>query len=324
MRILALVPGGIGDQILFFPTLDSLKRLYPNAYIDVVVEPRSKGAYRVSKFFHNKSLQVLPFDFKDRNGLADWGNLLGIMRDREYDAVISLGQRWVVGLLLWLTGIPIRISYSDLGNSWLLTNPVPLKTEQYAAGMYHDLLQGFGASLPCPELAVTLLKEDLRWSDDEQQRLGVKDSGYILIHGGASQLSQIKGLDKIYPPEKWQQIIKDLQARQPQLPVVLIQGPEDKPLCDQLVKSCPGVKVTSPPDVGKLAATIAAANLMLCTDSAPMHLAVAVQTYTIALFGPTDPAKLLPPGDRYIGIQSSTGKIADISPEMVLEKVWGG
>lgn len=324
MRILALVPGGIGDQILFFPTLDNLKRLYPNALIDVIVEPRSKDAYRVCKFFHEKSLKVLPFDYKDRNGMADWGNLLGIMRDREYDAVLSLGQRWVVGLLLWLTGIPTRVGYAGSGGSLFLTNPVPLKTEQYAACMYHDLLQGFGIATPCPELAVTLLKEDLRWADEEQQKLGVKDSGYILIHGGASQLSKDKGLDKIYPVQKWQQIIQDLQQRQPQLPVVLIQGPEDQELCTQITNSCPGVKVTSPPDVGKLAAAIAAANLMLCTDSAPMHLAVAVQTYTIALFGPTDPAKLLPQSDRFMAVKSPTGQMSDISPETVLEKVWGG
>ena len=58
MRVVALIPGGIGDQILFFPTLDDLKRIYPDAQIDVVVEPRSKGAYRVSKSIH----EVLLFD----------------------------------------------------------------------------------------------------------------------------------------------------------------------------------------------------------------------------------------------------------------------
>ena len=41
MRILALVPGGIGDQILFFPTLDDLKQSYRESQIDVIVEPRS-------------------------------------------------------------------------------------------------------------------------------------------------------------------------------------------------------------------------------------------------------------------------------------------
>ena len=63
---------------------------------------------------------------------------------------------------------------------------------------------------------------------------------------------------------------------------------------------------------------------MLCTDSVPMHLAVAVQTYTIALFGPTEPQKLLPRSDRFIAINSPSTKISDISPQTVLERVWSG
>ena len=114
MRILALVPGGIGDQILFFPTIDNLKGRYPEAEIDVVVEPRSTAAYRVSKSVD----KVISFDFKDVNGPADWGNLLGILRDREYDVAMSLGRRFGVGFLLWLTGIPVRIGF-DTGVSKL-------------------------------------------------------------------------------------------------------------------------------------------------------------------------------------------------------------
>lgn len=320
MRILALVPGGIGDQILFFPTLDDLKHSYPDAQIDVMVEPRAKSAYRVCKSVK----EVLTYNFKDRNAMADWGNLLGVIRDREYEAVISLGQRWTVGLLLWLTGIPQRVGYAGSNNSLFLTNPVPLKTQQYAASMYHDLLQGFNIKNPCPAIAINVPKQDIQWAEAQQQKLGIKESGYILIHGGSSQLAVSKGIDKIYPIDNWKQIIEDCQKRQPNLPVVVVQGPEDAGFVAKLIKLCPQVKVTSPDDVGKLAAMIAAANLMMCTDSAPMHLAVAVQTYTIALFGPTDPAKLLPNSDRFLGIKSPTGKMADISPEDVLKKVWGG
>lgn len=82
--------------------------------------------------------------------------------------------------------------------------------------------------------------------------------------------------------------------------------------------------MTSPGDIGKLAAMIGGANLMLCTDSAPMHLSVGVQTYTIALFGSTEPTKLLPNSDKFLAIKSPTGKMADISPKIVLEKIWGG
>lgn len=320
MRILALVPGGIGDQILFFPTLDDLKRNYPEAEIDVVVEPRAKGAYRVCKSVD----EVLTFDFKDRNGPADFGNLLGIIRDREYEAALSLGQRASVGLLLWMTGIPTRIGYSSSAGKLFLTDTVPLKTEQYAAHMYHDLLQGFGINSPCPELAVSVSKSDIKWAEAQQQQLGTTETGYILIHGGSSQLALSKGINKIYPIEQWQQIIDDIQHKQPNLPIVLLQGPEDAELIATMIQSRPDLKVTSPGDIGKLAAMIAGANLMLCTDSAPMHLAVAVGTPTIALFGPTDAKKLLPHSEKYIAIQSPTSAIADIKPETVLEQIWRG
>ncbi|KAB8331863.1 glycosyltransferase family 9 protein [Scytonema tolypothrichoides VB-61278] len=319
MRIVALVPGGIGDQILFFPTLDNLKHYYPNAQVDVVVEPRSKTAYRVSKSVND----VLAFDYKDRNSMADWGNLVGTIRDREYDVAIALGQSALVGVLLWLTGIPTRIGYKSKG-SVFLTNSVPLKTEQYAACMYHDLLQGLGINSPCPELAVNVPVPDIDWANKEQQRLGIKETGYILIHGGSSALAKTKGLDKVYPVANWQQIIQDFQEKQPQMPVVIIQGPEDGEFVRSLKQSVPNIKISSPDDIGKLTAMIAGANLMLCTDSAPMHLSVAVQTYTIGLFGPTDPGKLLPKSDKFLAIKSSTGKMADISPKTVLEKIWGG
>jgi ADP-heptose:LPS heptosyltransferase len=320
MRIITLVPGGIGDQILFFPTLDNLKQAYPEAQIDVVVEPRSQGAYRVSKSVSSTIL----FDFKGNNSLADFGNLLGVIRDREYDMAISLGQRWAVGFLLWLTGVPIRVGYGGGGSARFMTRTVPLQKDQYAAAMYHDLLQGLDITTPCPPLAVSVPTPDLAWGDAERQRLGLQGGGYVLIHGGSSQLAKTKGIDKIYPIASWQRIIQDFQQKQPDLPIVLVKGPEDTELVKGLLQVCPQLKVTSPANIGQLATMIAGASLMLCTDSGPMHLAVAVQTFTLALFGPTDPAKLLPVSDRVLGIKSPTEKMADIDPDTVLKRIWNG
>ncbi len=318
MRVLALVPGGIGDQLLFFPTLEDLKRTYPDAVIDVVVEPRAKAAYRVCQSVND----VVLFDFKDRNSPADWANLLGIMRDRDYDLALSLGQRWGVAFLLWLTGVPVRVGYESPA-SWLLTNSVPLKPEQYAADMYHDLLQGIGITTPCPPLSIQLLKADLDWADAERRTLGLS-SGYFMVHGGSSKLAQEKGIDKLYPVENWKVIIQDIRQRQPDVPLVVVRGPEDDALVNALLTAFPELTVTTPPDIGKLAAMIAGATLMLCTDSGPMHMAIALQVYTLALFGPTDPAKLMPQSDKFKAIQSPTGKMSDIAPAEVLKQVWGG
>ncbi|MBV5259814.1 glycosyltransferase family 9 protein [Synechococcus moorigangaii CMS01] len=319
MRILALVPGGIGDQILFFPTLADLKERYPEAMIDVLVEPRAKAAYRVCPQVH----EVLTFDFKDRNGPADYLNILGTIRDREYEIALSLGKNWAVGFLLWLNGIPTRVSYKTT-TSWFISNPTPLNENQYTAALYHDLLKGLGIQTPCKPLSITVPNADIQWAEGEQKRLGLT-AGYVLLHGGASQLSQVKGIDKIYPTEKWRPIIDDIQSKQPDLPIVLLQGPDDAAWVTALKNVYPMLKVTRPEDIGKTAAMVAGANLMVCTDSAPLHLAVAVGTYTVALFGPTRAEKQLPPkNDKLIGIQSPTGQMADIQPEDILAQIWRG
>jgi ADP-heptose:LPS heptosyltransferase len=315
MRILAFVPGGIGDQILFFPTIEDLKRTYPNAQIDVVVEPRSTAAYQVCKSFP----QVIPFDFKDANGPADWGNLLGIIRDKEYDAVLSLGQRFGVGFFLWLTGIPKRIGYSVGAGKMFLSNPVPLEPNQYVAQMYHDLVKGLGIDQPCPALTINVPKADIAWAEQQLKDLGISD--YILIHGGASNLSPKLGIDNIYPANQWERVVDGLQKRQDK-PVVFIEGPDDRALIEKIIQACPTVKVIKPPDIGKLTALIAAASLMICTDGGPMHLATAAGTYTFALFGANDPAKLIPPTSKTVAIKSRSGKISDISPAEILDKVW--
>jgi ADP-heptose:LPS heptosyltransferase len=319
MRLLALVPGGIGDQVLFFPTLDSLKRHYPEAQIDVVAEPRASGAYRVCQAVK----KVWNFDFKANNSLAEWANLIGNIREQEYDAVLSLGSSRNVGFLLWLTGIPQRVSFAGAG-SFFLSNPVTLNPDQYAATMYHDLVKGLGIELPCPPIKLDLLKTDLDWCLQEQQRLGVAQTGYILIHGGSSQLAKLKGINKIYPVASWVEVIQDLNAKLPNLPVILINGPEDRQFVAAVSQALPQVLTTSPGDIGKLAAMIAAANLMLCTDSAPMHLGVAVGTNLLALFGPTNPAKLLPSDRAQIKyVQSAAGQpIGSIPASEILTKLW--
>jgi ADP-heptose:LPS heptosyltransferase len=319
MRVVALIPGGIVEQVRFFPTLDDLKQRYPEAEIDVVVEPRAKAAYRVSKSVND----VLVFDFKDRNSPADWANLLGVLRDRDYEAVLSSSRGAGIGLLLWLSGIPTRVGYSDGGGNLFLTNTVPLKADQYAPHMYHDLLQGLGISTPCPDLSVRIPKSDQDWAEAERKRLGI-GGGYVVIYtgpGSGGPRSQ-ENLE-VYPVEHWQTIIQDFQQKQPDLPVVLIQDGDDQTIAT-LSQTCPGLKLTKPGDMGKLAAMIAGANLMICTDGAPLYLAVALQVYTLVLLGATDPDQTLPKTDKFLSIQSPTRRLADIPPAQVLQKVWGG
>lgn len=319
-RILALVPGGVGDQILFFPTLSGLRQIFPDAEIEVMVEPRAAGAYEVCP----STDTVLTFGFKEQLTLGDLSDLLGRIRERQYDLVLALGRSLWLKVLLWLTGIPKRIGYAPPGpgQPWL-TDPVPLKPEQYAAAMYHDLLQGLGRAPTLSPPQIRLKKSALDWCETERQRLlGEGSSNYVLIHPGASQLSIQKGIQKIYPVASWVEIIQAFRQKRPDLPVVLLGGPEDEDLIQQFKQQMPDLPITLPMQVGTLAGMIAGATSLLCTDSAPMHLAVATQTPVLALFGPTDPGKLLPSEGPYRVVRSPDGKIDAIAPAQVIETIF--
>ncbi len=319
-RILALVPGGIGDQILFFPTLNSLRQLYPQAEIDVMVEPRAAAAYEVCDSVN----KVLTFAFKEQLTLGDLNDLLGRIRERQYDAVVSLGRSLWVKVLLWMTGIPKRVGYGKPGAAgpWL-TDAVLLKEQQYAAYLYHDLIQGFGQSLPTSKPKVRVKEAALEWSKHERQRLLPDPTAdYVLIHPGASQLSIQKGIEKIYPVANWVQIIQGFRHQRPELPMILVAGPEDDDLAQAFQQSLPDLVLTRPGRVGQLTALIAGSTLLLCTDSAPMHLAVATETPLVALFGPTDPARLLPGDGPFMNVKAADGKIESISPDQVLQTIF--
>jgi ADP-heptose:LPS heptosyltransferase len=312
MRILALVPGGIGDQILFFPTLDDLKATYPDAQIDVVVEPSAQAAYRVSKSVSSTIL----FDFSGRNSLADWGNLLGVLRDREYNIALSLSTGWSTGFLLWLSGIPTRIGFGD---ERFLTKAIEFNPDQFEAAAYHDILKGLKIDKPLSEITVSIPSKDLEWADAERKRLGLQNGGYVGIYPGADG-NRARTL-KAYPIENWKKIIQDFKQKQPDLPLVLIADEGNSTLVAELGS---GTKISAPENMGQLVALIAGASLVLSTDGAPMYAAIAAQTFTLALLGETEPEKILPKSDRVLGIKSPTGKMADIAPEMVLDRVWGG
>lgn len=324
MRILALVPGGISDQLLFFPTLEDIKKVYSDAEIGVVVEPQAAAAYRVSRLVDT----VVPFGFSRANGPSDWANLLGIIRDREYDVAITADTRWGMGLLLWLSGIPTRVTYSTTGTPFFYTATVADSAKQgpqYQAERYHDLLKAIEIEGAAPPLSVNVPEGDVAWANELRDRLNLKD-GYVLMYPGPA--TGVGDGAASYPIESWQALIKDFREKKPELPVVLLQTDDSAEQSSALKKADGALAVATASNLGQAAAVIAGADLMITPDSHIMQLSAALKVFTLALFGQNKPEEMLPPAQgsatRFLGITSDTGKVADISPETVLQKVWGG
>ena len=123
-KILAINFGGIGDEVLFLPTLKTLREAYPDAHITLMLEPRSQSIKQITNLIDD----TVTFDIKKRPlFLADIVEVVHLIQDGEYELVLSSGSSKMVSILLFLGGSTWRIGY-DSGplSRLLLTHPVRL------------------------------------------------------------------------------------------------------------------------------------------------------------------------------------------------------
>lgn len=313
MRLLAINFGGLGDEVLFLPTLKSIKLAHPDWEITLLTEPRSKSIVQLSKLIdHN-----IVFDIKKTPLLpADYIELVSLLRKGKYDIVLSSGSSSKVSMLLYLSGIPRRIGYDSGSLSRiLLTRAVKLNKEQYAAYMYHDLVRGLDIQLNSGAPQIDLEKESIvRMSDflfQERQRAKDQEKRkLVLIHPGTSKLAVQKGIIKNWATVNWCELIKRLLSMDCE--VLLCGGPDDDDTIADInsklgsdLESSGGLFINAygkTASVKDLAALMQLADLVVCVDSAPMHIAFALEKRLVAMFGPTDPKKLLLESDRAIAI----------------------
>lgn len=299
-KILVVNFGGIGDEILFFPVIQSLREAYPESHIAALVEPRCKGIMA----FNPAIDEVFTFDAKHEPRKRDFLRLVLALRSARFDMVITAGSSPVMALLAWLTGAPRRIGYAAHRFTFLLTRAVKLNKAQYAAHMYHDLV-GFLNKAPRPP-QMTVPPADREWANSFLAPYRDQTGGpFVVLHPGVSRLSIEKHIIKGWSVDNWVELARRLSHQG--VRVVLAGGPDDAEVMAEL-----RTRLNSPlidaygatNSLGQLAALIEAADALVAVDSAPMHVGVAVSTPTVAIFGPTDPEKLLPPGSVHLPVQS--------------------
>ena len=292
MNILAINFGGIGDEIFFLPALISLKKEFPESTITLALEPRSKSVKDLTDIIDDLFL----IDIKGKNKYSELLKLVYLARRGHFDMVISSGGNKFISILLTLTGIKKRYGYNTGKLSQiLLTKTVPLNKNQYACAMYHDLVT-----------PVTNHKTYLPEINVEQQK---KIPNSVLIHPGVSKMSVQKGMVKTVTADIWAQTV-DLLIKNGKH-VILAGGPDDKEVIETILSRITLHSSLFTNYYGKtkslkdLAVLIGKAEKFICSDSAPLHVAVAMGTKTYVIFGPTDDKKLIPQSDNVIAIKAN-------------------
>jgi ADP-heptose:LPS heptosyltransferase len=302
-KILLINFGGLGDQILFFPAIKAIKKIYPDSHITFATEPRSGSAEKLTDLID----ETIICDIKSGNKYKNIINFLLKIWSRKFDLVVSSGSSQQVAVLLFLTGIKKRIGYdSGALSRILLTKAVPLNQKQYAGDMYHDLAKALNpeAVVEFPEISVP--DEIL---EKQREIMASNQAKVIVIHPGVSKLSIQKNILKFWDVKNWTELIKRLLDTG-KYRVILTGGKDDEEVSDALKKELGEILsenfldlTNKTANIIELAAIIKLADVLVCVDSAPMHIGVGVKTPTIALFGPTDEYKLFPMQDnKFIAI----------------------
>ncbi len=282
MNILAINFGGIGDEIFFLPTLISLKKEFPNAKITLALEPRSKSVKDLTDVIDDLFL----IDVKGKNKYTELLKLVFLARKNHFDMVISSGGNKLISILLTLTGIKKRYGYNTGKLSeLLLTKTVTLNKNQYACAMYHDLIT-----------PITDHKTELPEINVPAQE---KIPNSVLIHPGVSKMSVQKGMIKTISAETWAETVDLLLEKGKH--VILAGGPDDNEVIETIRNKTKNKNFEDfygkTKSLKDLAVLIGKAEQFICSDSAPLHVAVAMKTKTYVIFGPTDDKKLIPQSD---------------------------
>ena len=293
-NILVINFGGIGDEILFLPTIISLKKTFPNSKITLALEQRSKSIKDLTWLIDD----MIFVDVKGKNKYAELFKLISTAQKGNFDIVISSGSNKFISILLFLTGIKKRYGYNTgLLSRLLLTNTVNLNKNQYAVDMYQQLITPISNCwTPLPEFNI-----------DAQEKI----PNSILIHPGVSKLSVQKGMIKTVDAKIWADTIKLLLKKDKH--VILAGGPDDKEVIEEIMEILADEindknfenaygKTKSLKD---LAILIGKAEKFICSDSAPMHVAVGMKTKTYAIFGPTDDKMLIPNSELVTPIKAN-------------------
>lgn len=273
-EILVIRPGGIGDAILLLPALDVLHNHFSKTSIYILAERRNAGIF-----------ECIPYI--KRVFLYDRGLEMYWAMKRDYDLVIDTEQ-WhrLSAIVAYLTRAPMRIGFSTNERRELFTHPIAYSHKDYEVFSFLRLL----------EPLMVKIKMDLQRPFlpfiNTKRRLN-KDATWVAIFPGAS----IK--ERKWPKERFKEIVKWLNKEG--VKIVIVGGKEDKKLGDFII----GDNKLNLNLVGRLslhqtASVLTQVKLLLTTDSGVMHLAMAVGTPVVALFGPGIEDKWAPKDKRSI------------------------
>lgn len=301
-RALVVIMRHHGDVLLATPVFRALKRHVPGIEVDALIYSYAGDLLETCE--HIDRIHCVDREWKSsgvKRLLSEERRLLAQLRARDYDLLVVLTDQW---RSIFLSRVlqpreSVALSFAKRQRAFWkksFTRNYPAIEHRYMVDLHLDALRCLGLPIDAEdevvELRVSASAE--RAVGERLAQLDLSANSYVLIHPTS------RGMHKCWEPQAYAQVIDSLQADGKR--VVISGAPDEHELAfvRRVLKLCRSEPVNFGGQLSlmELAALIQKAERLLCVDSVPMHMAAALGTPLLALFGPTDELQWGPSGDR--------------------------
>ncbi len=295
-RILITRLSAVGDCILTMPVACALRRRFPDAFLTWVAEPGAAKLLRGHECLDE--LIVVKKGWLKSPSLV-W-KLRGQLRRLRPDITVDPQGLTKSSIVAYLSGAKRRIGFAKPRgrelSTWL-NNELRQPTKQHLVDCQLELLQSLGVTAPAVrfrvprevaaiEAMVTYLKAIDQTSD------------FVVINTGAGWYS------RVWPAERYGAVARHLGEKHGLPTIVVWAGPRERAWAHETAELSGGHATLAPPtSLAELAELLRRAKLYIGSDTGPMHLAAAVGTRCVALFGTTRPQDSGPYGSQHVCVQ---------------------
>jgi heptosyltransferase I len=275
MRILIIKPSSLGDVVHALPTVSLIRRKFPEAHITWLI-----NSSLVSLLQHCPVIdELLPFErerFRSPWQLPRFVEFLTMLRRKQFDVVVDLQGLLRSGLMSWGTRAPRRIGLSDAREGALFFyNEIVRVPRIHAVDRYLCAAQHLGCDSAPIEFPLGV-------------SLQIKREGLIGVNPSARWATKLWGNDKF----------AELIGRLPRERVVLTGAAGEREQIGMIAQGCRNIAGET--DLFQLAELYRRCAVVITNDSGPMHVAAAVGTPVVGIFGPTDPSLTGPYGKEHV------------------------
>jgi len=300
MNIVVRGTNWIGDSVMTVPALRALRQVFPEAKIFLHTRSWAEGIFRDADFIDG----LITYD-TPATSLQEVITQSRSIRAQKFDLAVVFPNSFASALTMRFARVPRRFGYSKEARGLILTDPINVpswKAEKHEVYYYLWLVEEVerimlgtsNVSFATPSIELTVSEFRKREAREFLEKRGFDLSHPVIALGPGSTNSMAKR----WPADRFAQIV-DMFGIEARANVLLLGGPDDQEVADLIRRSSKyaPLDLTGKTSLGDAAAILSVSDLMITNDMGLAHLAPAVGTRTLVIFGPTNEAATRPFSD---------------------------